>query len=158
MVDYDTVTPFPDYWLTFAYKNFVGGNVLNVTLDQTKGYVRMYAHCTNTRSGRYEAGSVTFYGMNLMNTTVQIALPKFHDHDLHLYLMEPGDGGLTSGSVKLNGVELSLTETGRLPNIYIPKTVRSPVKIPAQTFMFLVVPSADVSACRTDQIYKSSVP
>lgn len=53
--------------------------------------------CFCFHSGRYEAGSVTFYGMNLFNTAVEIVLPKFHDHDLHLYLMEPGDGGLTSG-------------------------------------------------------------
>lgn len=46
---YFTKLIFQDLWSSYLFKILVGKSVLNVTIDDKSGNVRMYAHCTNTK-------------------------------------------------------------------------------------------------------------
>ncbi|KAK6174487.1 hypothetical protein SNE40_017754 [Patella caerulea] len=106
--------PNPDYYITKLYKTLVGSPVLNIT-QGTDPNVRVYAHCTNTRRARgYEAGSVTVYLMNIGSEPVTVDING--GITKHLYILSPGDeSGLTSQSLKLNGILLKMPTDGQLP-------------------------------------------
>ncbi|XP_064601640.1 heparanase-like [Liolophura sinensis] len=91
----------PDYWLTVLYKNLVGQIVLSTGITQEK--LRVYSHCTSSRSS-YGPGAITFYAMNLYNTSMNVSFPQFRGIDLHVYELTSGDDTtLVTRKVNLNG-------------------------------------------------------
>ncbi|KAL5022409.1 hypothetical protein ScPMuIL_001564 [Solemya velum] len=147
LLDFNDTNPNPDYWLTLLYMKLVGSKVLNVIFDSSS-YVRIYAHCTNTKVPKYQKGSITFYTMNLSNATVDLLFPQFPGAELEVYLLQPkGTQGLTSRGVTLNGVLLELTEEDEIPNLIIPTVQTDSVSFPSLTFGFIVIPMANVTLC-----------
>ncbi|XP_064601399.1 heparanase-like [Liolophura sinensis] len=133
----------PDYWLTVLYKNLVGQIVLSTGIKDEK--LRIYSHCTSSRSG-YGLGAITFYAMNLYNTSMNMSFPQFRGIDLHVYELTSGDDTtLVSRKVNLNGKPLELI-SGQLPPLP-PKIVSSEVPLPPFSFAFIVVPNSGAAAC-----------
>ncbi|KAL4231218.1 hypothetical protein ACF0H5_008800 [Mactra antiquata] len=147
LIDSDTLNPNPDYWLTLLYKLLVSNKVLHVTSTDSKGSVRMYAHCTDTRRSGYGAGSVTVFILNLNPAPVIVKLMEFPSQTLHVYNLTPTDGDLLSQSVDLNGVTLSMVDDKTLPNLLQPIKTSGFVPISGLTFSFIVIPDAGVSIC-----------
>ncbi|XP_052102579.1 heparanase-like [Mytilus californianus] len=150
LIDTKTSNPNPDFWLSYLYKKLVGRSVFNVTMDDNKGYVRMYTHCTNTLRSDYKPGSITVYGMNLRPEPTTVVFTQFKpDVKLHLYLLEPvGVDSLKSQTVALNGRTLSLNPDFSLPSMDYPEVVTSNFTFPQQSFGFIVIPEANVAACK----------
>ncbi|CAG2237206.1 HPSE [Mytilus edulis] len=150
LIDTKTSNPNPDFWLSLLYKKLVGRSVFNVTMEDKTGYVRMYTHCTNTQRSGYKPGSITVYGMNLRSEPTTVVFPQFKpDIKLHLYLMEPvGVDSLKSQTVALNGRTLSLNPDFSLPSMDYPEVVTSNFTFPQESFGFIVIPDANVAACK----------
>ncbi|XP_076105374.1 heparanase-like isoform X2 [Mytilus galloprovincialis] len=153
IIDDETSDPLPDYWLSYIYKTLVGRSVLNVTVDDPEGLVRMYSHCTNVKRSNYTAGSITVYGMNLGDDFKTINFPQYGDDvTLHVYILQPQDN-LKSQSVTLNGRHLKLNEDFTLPNVLTPVTRTGNVSFPPQSFGFIVLPNFKAKACQTAYSY-----
>ncbi|XP_063435248.1 heparanase-like [Mytilus trossulus] len=150
LIDTKTSNPNPDFWLSYLYKKLVGRSVFNVTMEDKTGYVRMYTHCTHTQRSDYKPGSITVYGMNLRSEPTTIVFPQFKpDVKLHLYLMEPvGVDSLKSQTVALNGRTLTLNPDFSLPSMDYPEVVSSNFTFPQESFGFIVIPEANVAACK----------
>lgn len=152
LVDSD-FEPLPDYWLSLLFKKLVGSVVLNASFKNSKDLykpkIRVYAHCTNADNLKYRTGDVSVFAMNLSNHTQQIQLPsslsgKFIDE----YLLLPGDGGLFSKTVLLNGEMLRMVDDKTLPTLNgKEKAPGSPLVLPSLSFGFYVVKDAKASAC-----------
>ncbi|XP_064626037.1 heparanase-like isoform X2 [Lineus longissimus] len=141
-------SPNPDYWLSFLYKALVGEQVLNVTVSRHSKYVRIYSHCTNTKRTGYLKGSITVYGLNLLEEDVTIILPpQLKSHPIEQYLLTPHLGDLTSQFVDLNGEKLDMVDDTTFPKME-PVQVKS-VSLPSRTFGFFVLPKAAMPACLT---------
>ncbi|KAK3721868.1 hypothetical protein QZH41_011505, partial [Actinostola sp. cb2023] len=95
----DGLNPTPNYWLSLLHKRFVGQKVLNVKngLDE-KRIVRVYAHCTDTKSGQYDRGAVTVMVLNLspISDVVLTLTGTLGDHRVDQYLLTPYQDDLTS--------------------------------------------------------------
>ncbi|CAC5366173.1 HPSE [Mytilus coruscus] len=154
LIDTKTSNPNPDFWLSYLYKKLVGRSVFNVTMDDNKGYVRMYTHCTNTQRSDYKPGSITVYGMNLRQEPTTVVFTQFKpDIKLHLYLLEPvGVESLKSQTIALNGRTLSLNPDFSLPSMDYPEVVTSNFTFPQQSFGFIVIPEANVAACKMSSL------
>ncbi|XP_052102586.1 heparanase-like isoform X15 [Mytilus californianus] len=149
IIDDKTSDPLPDYWLSYIYKTLVGRSVLNVSVDDPEGLVRMYSHCTNVKRSNYTAGSITVYGMNLGNSFKTINFSQYGDDvTLHVYVLQPQES-LKSQAVTLNGRHLKLNEDFTLPNVLIPVIRTGNVTFPPQSFGFIVLPNSKAEACQT---------
>ncbi|XP_041372088.1 heparanase-like [Gigantopelta aegis] len=150
LLDYHTLDPNPDYWLTLLYKRLVGSAVFNATSTDQSIAFRVYAHCTKTHNvWGYPAGSVTLYVLNLHSESVNMSLPQFDDQEVDLFLLTPdGDQSLKSRFVLLNDKRLELTADSKLP-VLEPQKLHSSVIFPAFSFGFVVVPQAQVKSCQT---------
>lgn len=151
LIDPTTLDPNPDLWSSFLFKILVGESVLNVTMDDQSGYVRMYAHCTNTQRTDYKPGSITLYGMNLMTEPTTVVFPQFQpDVKLYLYMLEPvGKDGLKSQTVALNGKTLKVSPDLTMSQVTdIPEIVNGTFTFPQQSFGFIVISDANVAACK----------
>ncbi|KAM3938482.1 heparanase [Leptodactylus fuscus] len=152
LVDSD-FEPLPDYWLSLVFKNLVGSVVLHATFRSSKNVnvenLRVYLHCTNIDNTKYKAGDVTLFAMNLNNHTQEMQLPsylsgKFVDE----YLLLPGEGGLLSRTVLLNGQVLKMVDEKTLPALNGKQLdPGSLLTLPSMSFGFFVVKSAMASAC-----------
>ncbi|XP_021350709.1 heparanase-like isoform X1 [Mizuhopecten yessoensis] len=142
LIDWQTLEPNPDYWLSVLYKKLVGSKVLLTDSSDKTGHLRVYAHCS---TDKYPAGSVTVYVLNLWTASVNITSSLFENQDLHMFLLH-SDGDLRSQDVYLNGKLLHM-EGDALPDLMTPTVVHAPVPWPGQTFGFLVLPNAKAKAC-----------
>lgn len=151
LIDTKTLDPNPDFWLSYLYNTLVGQDVLNVTVQDQSGYVRMYAHCTNTKRTEYLPGSITVYGMNLKQEPSAVLFPQFmQDVELHVYMLQPvGVDGLKSQTVALNGRTLTLNADYTLPNMLTPVIVKGNFTFSQQSFGFIVIPNAGAAVCST---------
>ncbi|XP_053407885.1 heparanase-like isoform X2 [Mercenaria mercenaria] len=148
LLDHETCDPNPDYWLTLLYKLLVGNKVLRVTSPDSRGKVRAYAHCTETRKSGYSAGSLTVYVMNLDQSPVSIEFPKFSSSTkFDVYNMLGKENSILSHYVDLNGVTLQLVDDKTLPDLLRPVTTTSTVSIPAMSYSFIVIPDAQLPVC-----------
>lgn len=149
LIDTKTLDPNPDFWLSYLYNTLVGKSVFNVTVEDKSGYVRMYAHCTNTDRSIYKPGSLTFYGMNLKEEPTTVIFPQFKQGVvLHVYMLQPvGKDGLKSKSVALNGKTLKLNPDYTLPNMFTPVIVSDNYTFPQQSFGFIVIPDVNALSC-----------
>ncbi|XP_018431684.1 PREDICTED: heparanase isoform X1 [Nanorana parkeri] len=152
LVDSD-YEPLPDYWLSLLFKKLVGPVVLNASLKNSKGICKLkirvfllWAHKTHPK---YRRGDVSVFAMNLCNHTQQIQLPSFlSGKAIDEYLLLPGDGGLFSQTVLLNGEVLRMVDDKTLPTLDgKEKAPGSPLLLPSSSFGFYVVKDAQASAC-----------
>ncbi|KAK6174478.1 hypothetical protein SNE40_017748 [Patella caerulea] len=139
--------PNPDYWLTVLFKRLVASPVFTVPQPPNPD-LRIYAHCTNTNSSMgYTAGSVTLYLLNLGNTTVPIDVADMVNKTHHIYMFSPGDdSGLTSKSIKLNGVVLALANDNELPPLK-PVIGQGNIQVEAYNMGYIVFPGAMRHEC-----------
>ncbi|XP_072261577.1 heparanase [Pyxicephalus adspersus] len=152
LVDSD-FEPLPDYWLSLLFKKLVGLVVLNVGFKNPKNIsepkTRVYAHCTNANNPKYKKGDVSIFALNLNNNSQQIQLPSSLSGKLiDEYLLLPGDGGLFSKTVLLNGEVLKMVDNETLPTLHgKEKAPGSALVLPSLSFVFYVVKDAEASAC-----------
>ncbi|KAG8010416.1 Serine/threonine-protein phosphatase 2B catalytic subunit gamma isoform [Nibea albiflora] len=149
----DNLNPLPDYWLSVLYKRLVGLEVLNVevfsSFNRSKR-VRMYLHCANRNS--YRTGALTLISMNLSKKPARISVPALvSSSTVEAFVLEsdqPGEDGLYSRSVKLNGQLLKMVDDETLPDFKgsrLPPTER--VALPAYSLAFFVFTDARAPAC-----------
>ncbi|CDQ84222.1 unnamed protein product [Oncorhynchus mykiss] len=120
----DNLNPLPDYWLSALYKRLVGPEVLSIEAFSTLGKkkrVRVYLHCTNKKSTSYKSGAVTLFALNLSKSPARIAVPAMVSNStveaFVLQSEQPGEEGLYSNSVKLNGEVLKMVDDRTLPSL-----------------------------------------
>ena len=160
LINRETLDPFPDYWSAFLYKKLVGSRVLEVHDGTSLGRtVRVYAHCTSTRSG-YDTGSLVLIALNTQHNMAQLVLAGgLEKLSVDQYLLTPGESdNLTSQTVRLNGKLLNMVNDTFLPNVK-PEAIIPPKSIilPPVSYGFFVVPNAQVEACQNDCGKQSSI-
>ncbi|XP_056260440.1 heparanase isoform X2 [Seriola aureovittata] len=150
----DELDPLPDYWLSVLYKRLVGPEVLKVEAFCAPGRsrrVRLYLHCSNTNS--YSRGAVTLMSMNLSEKPVSVSAPALvSSSTVEAFVLQaerPGEEGLYSRSVKLNGDVLKMVDDKTLPDLTgtrLPPAER--LRLPAFSLAFFVFTDARAAACR----------
>ncbi|XP_029920606.1 heparanase [Myripristis murdjan] len=152
----DNLDPLPDYWLSVLYKRLVGLEVLKVKGFSSSAQgkrVRVYLHCTEKKSTYYRNGAVTLIAMNLSKSPARVSLPAHISSGTVVAFVlqsdQPGEQGLYSRSVKLNGEVLKMVDDKTLPEL---KGTNLPpgehLKLPGYSFAFYVLPEARAAACR----------
>ncbi|CAH1783335.1 unnamed protein product [Owenia fusiformis] len=152
------LNPNPDYWTSYLYKTLVGGRVLGVTniSASTSGnesdgkHFRVYAHCTNKRSG-YNTGSVVVIALNLNNgAATWKAAGYVGSSSVDQYLITSyGSGGLLSKNVAVNGHHVQMLNDETLPIIKALNIPRGTlINMPAKTYGFYVFPDIQANACK----------
>ncbi|XP_073397857.1 heparanase [Dendrobates tinctorius] len=145
--------PLPDYWLSLVFRNLVGAIVLNAGFKKSMNVnvenIRVYLHCTNINNPKYEVGDVTLFAMNLDNRSKEMYLPSFLSGKIvDEYLLLPGEKGLLSTTVLLNGQVLKMVDEKTLPDLNGKQLdPGTPLILPSLSFGFFVVKSAMASAC-----------
>uniref|UniRef100_A0A3P9PBD6 Heparanase n=1 Tax=Poecilia reticulata TaxID=8081 RepID=A0A3P9PBD6_POERE len=152
MID-DDLDPLPDYWLSLLYKRLVGPEVLKLQLVSDSGRskrVRLYLHCANRKS--YPDGAVVLIWMNLSRKPVRISLPaRVSSSTVDAFVLQsnqPGEEGLQSRSVQLNGELLKMVDDKTLPELngtQLPPAEH--LKLPPYSLGFFVIMDAQASAC-----------
>ncbi|KAM7392397.1 hypothetical protein PAMA_007489 [Pampus argenteus] len=148
----DNLDPLPDYWLSVLYKRLVGPEVLKIKAFSNDGQskrVRLYLHCANKHS--YRDGAVTLISMNLSRRPARISVPTLlSSSTVEAFVLEPGDDGLYSRSVKLNREVLKMVDDETLPDL---KGTRLPaaehLQLPAYSLAFYVLTDTQAAACQT---------
>ncbi|XP_029484200.1 heparanase-like isoform X2 [Oncorhynchus nerka] len=152
----DNLDPLPDYWLSVLYKSLVGPEVLSIEafsiLGKTKR-VRVYLHCTNKKSTNYKIGAVTLFALNLSKSPARIAVPAMVSNStveaFVLQSEQPGEEGLYSKSVKLNGEVLKMVDDRTLPSLQgTPLAAGEHLRLPGYSFAFYLLSEAQALACR----------
>lgn len=153
MID-DNLDPLPDYWLSVLYKRLVGPEVLKVQVVSGSGRskrVRLYLHCANRKS--YTNGAVVLISLNLSRKPMRMSLPApVSNSTVDAFVLQsnqPGEEGLESRSVQLNGVLLKMVDDKTLPELSgarFPPAER--LKLPAYSLGLFVFTEARAPACR----------
>ncbi|CDQ98584.1 unnamed protein product [Oncorhynchus mykiss] len=150
------VSLWQDYWLSVLYKRLVGPEVLSIEafsiLGKTKR-VRVYLHCTNKKSTSYKSGAVTLFALNLSMGPARISVPVTISNSTGeafvLQSEQPGEEGLYSKSVKLNGEVLKMVDERTLPSLQgTPLPAGEHLRLPGYSFAFYVLSEAQALACR----------
>ncbi|KAG7499277.1 heparanase [Solea senegalensis] len=149
----ENLDPLPDYWLSVLYKRLVGPEVLKISAWSKSGRsrrVRLYLHCSSTNS--YRRGAVTLMALNLSKKTARVSVPAIvSSSTVDAFVLQsdqPGEEGLYSRSVTLNGVVLKMTDDKTLPDLTansLPPSVH--LKLPAFSLAFFVFTDAQAAAC-----------
>nr|XP_033503556.1 heparanase [Epinephelus lanceolatus] len=148
----ENLDPLPDYWLSLLYKRLVGPEVLKIEFSSfsQRKRVRLYLHCANKKS--YTGGAVTLISMNLSKKPARISVPaSVSSRTVDAFVLQseqPGEEGLYSRSVKLNGVVLKMVDDKTLPDI---KGTRLPpsehLQLPPFSLAFFILTDARAAAC-----------
>lgn len=152
----ENLDPLPDYWLSVLYKLLVGPEVLSIEAFSANGQnkrLRVYLHCTNKKSTRYKNGAVTLIAMNLSKSPARLSLPKFvFNSTAEAFVLQsdqPGEEGLYSRFVKLNGEVLRMVDNKTLPEFKgSPFPPGEHLQLPGFSFAFYVLREARALACR----------
>ncbi|XP_075938936.1 heparanase [Anarhichas minor] len=151
MVD-ENLDPLPDYWLSVLYKRLVGPEVLKVGFSGVaqRKRVRLYLHCANKKS--YRGGAVTLISMNLGQKPASISVPAVvSSNAVEAFVLQsdqPGEEGLYSRCVKLNGDVLKMVDDKTLPDLkgtHLPPAEQ--LQLPAFSLNFFVLTDAAAAAC-----------
>ncbi|XP_051537657.1 heparanase isoform X2 [Myxocyprinus asiaticus] len=152
----DNLDPLPDYWLSLLYKRLVGPEVLKAEVHTNSGFkkqIRVYLHCTNRKSTNYRQGAVTLFALNLNKSQATISLPThISNSTIEAFILqaaEPGEEGLYSRSVKLNGKVLTMVDDRTLPPLQgseLPPGEQ--IQLPGFSFAFYVLTQAQAPACK----------
>ncbi|KAI4893187.1 hypothetical protein NFI96_018502, partial [Prochilodus magdalenae] len=150
----DNLDPLPDYWLSVLYKRLVGPQVLKVGVTaspnaQHKRRIRVYLHCTNRESSSFRQGAVTLFALNLSQNQATLSLPAlFSNSTIEAYVLQPGEEGLHSRDIRLNGVLLKMLDEQTLPPLRgtdLPPGEH--LKLPGLSFAFYVLKQAHSPVC-----------
>ncbi|XP_041815939.1 heparanase [Chelmon rostratus] len=148
----DDLDPLPDYWLSVLYKRLVGPEVLKIKAFSNSAAgkrVRLYLHCANRKS--YRSGAVTLMSMNLSRKTARISVPALVSGTVEAFVLQsdrPGEEGLKSRSVRLNGDVLKMVDDKTLPELAgrrLPPAEH--LQLPAYSLAFFVLPDAGAAGC-----------
>ncbi|RVE66261.1 hypothetical protein OJAV_G00124520 [Oryzias javanicus] len=150
----DDLNPLPDFWLSVLHKRLVGPEVLKVETVSEDGVdrrVRSYLHCASRRS--YRDGAVVLMSMNLGQKPVRMLVPVLVSNStVETFVLQsdrPGEDGLRSRSVKLNGVLLEMLDDETLPQLRgVPLPPSDHLQLPAFSLAFFVFTDAGAAACR----------
>ncbi|KAK2827373.1 hypothetical protein Q7C36_018299 [Tachysurus vachellii] len=152
----NNLDPLPDYWLSVLYKRLIGPEVLTVQVPSGSGrqkqLLRVYLHCTNKESYTYRKGAVTLFALNLSKKQMVIKLPKIVcNSTVEVFVLqsaEPGEDGLRSRSVRLNGDVLKMVDERTLPSLHgVELPPGEHLKLPALSFAFYVLKQAAAPLC-----------
>ena len=145
--------PCVDYWSSVLYKQLVGTKVLRTTgfleYNQT---VRIYGHCINENNERgYPVhNTIVFLVLNLLESEfAEIFLSgSLGDKEVDAFVLTPGDEelGLSSKSVRLNGVVLKMIDDEHIPNLEGFR-IEQPITLPPLSYGFFVVKDVDSINC-----------
>ncbi|XP_062339919.1 heparanase [Osmerus eperlanus] len=152
----DNLDPLPDYWLSVLYKRLVGPEVLSIEAFSIIGQnkrVRVYLHCTNKNSTSYKSGAVTLIAMNLSKSPSRIAVPaQASNSTAEAFILQsdqPGEEGLYSRSVRLNGELLKMIDDRTLPEL---KGTKLPpaehLHLPGFSLAFYILQEAKAPVCQ----------
>uniref|UniRef100_H3CJF0 Heparanase n=1 Tax=Tetraodon nigroviridis TaxID=99883 RepID=H3CJF0_TETNG len=149
----DNLDPLPDYWLSLLYKRLVGQEVLKTR--HTPGpagseRVRLYLHCANKQS--YRSGAATLMSMNLSKQPARISLPRIlSSSTVEAFVLEseqPGEEGLRSRAVKLNGRVLRMVDDETFPELEGSRLPAAEhLQLPAYSLAFFVFTDAQAAGC-----------
>ena len=159
LIDEDTLTPRPNYWAALLWHKLMGTTVLDpkainpvaptgahqpgveesASLPPTpESNLYLYAHCL-----RNHPGGVAILAINAdRNASHEIALPQASER----YVLSSDN--LTSSQVSLNGVDLTLTSAGNLPQITGTPTPAGTLTLAPTTITFFAIEKANNPACR----------
>uniref|UniRef100_A0A8C2XTG6 Heparanase n=1 Tax=Cyclopterus lumpus TaxID=8103 RepID=A0A8C2XTG6_CYCLU len=148
----ENLDPLPDYWLSVLYKRLVGPEVLQVEAAGEAGRrrVRLYLHCSSRE--RYPSGAVTLFSMNLSHRPVRVSLPaRLSSGSVEAFVLQadrPGEEGLYSRCVRMNGDVMKMKDDETLPDM---KGARLPpseqLQLPAFSLNFFIFTGAGAPAC-----------
>ncbi|XP_035524163.1 heparanase [Morone saxatilis] len=149
----DNLDPLPDYWLSVLYKRLVGPEVLSAVAFPSVGVskrVRLYLHCAHRQS--YRRGAVTLMSMNLSRKPARISVPGLGSSGtVEAFVLQsdqPGEEGLYSRSVKLNGELLKMVDDKTLPDLKGSRLRPAQhLQLPAYSLAFFVLTDARAAAC-----------
>ncbi|XP_059468626.1 heparanase-like [Neocloeon triangulifer] len=145
--------PNPDFWVSILHKKLVGTGVVGVTLlNDFKGPVRIYCHCTEPSALHPGLGAVTIFGVNLLPDAIELSLQGTHNvSSVDRYILQ-GESGLQSQYVLLNGEKLDIGPNYRIPPLTAqPMDLNSPISMPEHSIGFWVLHGAQVPACQNTQ-------
>lgn len=66
--------PNPDWWVSVLFKEFVSNKVLNLSIPNNSGNLRLYAHCTSEKALLKRGQAVTIFGVNIDENPVWISV------------------------------------------------------------------------------------
>jgi heparanase len=135
LVDYDTMTPRPNYWAALLWKQTMGPKVLAAPLSPSPE-LRLFAHCLPAKKG----------GVGLLAMNIGAA-PQTLDLGKAKAMIWQMGGDTDTRDVLVNGLSPSVRDDGKVINLG-GKTVREIQKIPAKSIAFFAVPEARNKACR----------
>ncbi|XP_074546680.1 heparanase [Halichoeres trimaculatus] len=147
----ENLDPLPDYWLSVLYKRLVGPEVLKVEgFHSGRKRVRLYLHCAHKQ--RYRRGAVTLISMNLSERAARVSLPaRLSSSTVDAFVLvseQPGEEGLYSSTVTLNGDILKMLDDKTLPDLKgarLQPTER--LQLPPYSLAFFVFIDVAASAC-----------
>ncbi|MBS1857753.1 MAG: hypothetical protein JST11_20455 [Acidobacteria bacterium] len=136
LIDEDTLTPRPNYWSAWLWRNLMGTTVLDPGSAPAPP-VHLYAHCL-----RGQPGGVAVLAINTDPSAAhQLATPSAADR---FSLTAPE---LTSGTVQLNGRELHLGSGDSLPELKGGAAPAGTVTLAPASITFLAFRSAENASC-----------
>lgn len=136
LLDEATLQPRPNYWAALLWRRLMGTTVLDASSSQAPN-LYVYAHCL-----RKQRGGVALLMLNADRAEErEIAVPTSSTR----YMLTSPD--LLSGSVQLNGKELSLTEKGDLPALQGTSAPAGSLVLPPASITFVAIPGAANKGC-----------
>uniref|UniRef100_A0A672J1L7 Heparanase n=1 Tax=Salarias fasciatus TaxID=181472 RepID=A0A672J1L7_SALFA len=148
--------PFPDYWLSILHKRLVGRRVLRVEMLSQLGQgerVRVYLHCASKRRQTvHKHGAVVLLSMNLSDEPAVLFLPpSVSSSSVEAFVLQadqPGEQGVLSRNVMLNGVVLKMVDDRTFPDLRgtrLPPADR--LQLPPFSMAFFLFHEAGAPAC-----------
>ncbi|XP_071794354.1 heparanase-like [Asterias amurensis] len=152
LVDSTNTEARPVYWVAYIHKRLVGERVLNVSTNIQTETLRIYAHCTQTRYGKYSPGAVTLIVINLhKSNSYQLDLQgTIGNNNKEEHLMTPsGTDGIQARYVSLNNIKLEMLNDRQFPELSSRLlTPKQTIKLPPLTYGFYVIPKANLKICK----------
>ncbi|XP_055722588.1 heparanase-like isoform X5 [Salvelinus fontinalis] len=101
----------------------------------------------------YKSGAITLFALNLSKSPASIAVPAMVSNStveaFVLQSEQPGEEGLYSKSVKLNGEVLKMVDDRTLPSLQgTPLAAGEHLRLPGYSFAFYLLSEAQALACR----------
>jgi hypothetical protein len=136
LIDDATGQPRPSYWAALLWNRVMGEVVLDAGPIQPGLHV--YAHCLRDKPG----------GVGLVAINLDTAASATLDLPLGGQRYTLTADTLQAGKVKLNGRELDLSSSDRLPKLKGQVSRKGALALPAASITFVAVPNAANAACR----------
>jgi len=167
------LTPNPDYWSAWVWRQLVGVQVLAITqvmpyMGDFQPGTRGYMACTRPGAPGYQRGAVTFVYINqdskFPNRTITMyqqarmqaaaglgespTPPPFANLPRLEFVLTPTSGDVLSREISLNGGLLHIGADGSLPTLAGRTGIAEEFVVPALSYGFAVYPDADAAACQ----------